>query len=90
MSELVTLEWRPYFRGSKHEQAIVALENGIRILVLREKEDQRYYVGALLRTNTAYSWFDTVNRTNDITGPLECLAIVEHYVELYRHHDKRE
>jgi len=78
--EPVELEWKLY--SANHLCALVSLVNGKRIMALHDITRDTFAVGVVNVPWVNIWWLETEDRVNNL-GPLECLCMVEHYVEKY-------
>jgi hypothetical protein len=78
--EPVELKWEPY--SGLYDSALVTLENGRRIMALHDTDKGGFAVGIIFKQECSAFWLDAEARVYNL-GPLECLCMVEHYVEMY-------
>jgi hypothetical protein len=85
--EPVELKWEPYATdrhqyGNIYQYALVSLANDIRVMALHDTDKGTFAVGIIDDHWVKPFWFHATRTVYNL-GPLECLCMVEHYVEEY-------
>jgi hypothetical protein len=65
-----------------YQYALVSLANDRRIMALHYTKDNTFAVGIVKDRSVQPFWIEAEHKVYEL-GPLECLCIVEHYVEMY-------